>query len=69
MKELNETLRRVGFSNELIDAISEAPQLKSQEIDVDDTYYQTFKNDITSSTEINMTEDYNTYNDYDNETE
>ena len=45
MKNLKDTLHEVGFSNELIDAISATPQLESQENNVDNICYQTFKND------------------------
>lgn len=68
MKNLKETLLEVGFSNELIDAISATPQLESQENNVNDTRYQTFECNMTSSTEINMSENPNTYNYYGNET-
>ena len=68
MKNLKDTLHEVGFSNELIDAISTTPQLESQENNVNDTRYQTFENNMTSSTEINMSENPNTYNYYGNET-
>ena len=68
MKNLKDTLHEVGFSNELIDAISATPQLESQENNVNDTRYQTFGCNMTSSTEINMSENPNTYNYYGNET-
>lgn len=68
MKNLKDTLHEVGFSNELIEAISATPQLESQENNVNDTRYQTFECNITSSTEINMSENPNTYNYYGNET-
>lgn len=67
MKNLKDTLLEVGFSNELIDAISATPQLESQENNVDDICYQAFENDITSSTEINMNGNSNTFNYYGNE--
>jgi hypothetical protein len=67
MKNLKDTLHEVGFSNELIDAISATPQLESQENNVDDICYQAFENDITSSTEINMNDNSNTFNYYGNE--
>ena len=67
MKNLKDTLHEVGFSNELIDAISATPQLESQEYTVDDICYQAFENDITSSTEINMNDNSNTFNYYGNE--
>lgn len=67
MKNLKDTLHEVGFSNELIDAISATPQLESQENNVDNICYQTFKNDITSSTEINMNGNSNTFNYYGDE--
>ena len=67
MKNLKDTLHEVGFSNELIDAISATPQLESQENNVDDICYQAFENDITSSTEINMNGNSNTFNYYGNE--
>ena len=69
MKNLKDTLLEVGFSNELIDAIKATPQLESQENNVNDTRYQTFECNMTSSTEINMSENPNTYNYYGNETE
>lgn len=69
MKNLKDTLLEVGFSNELIDAINATPQLESQENNVNDTRYQTFECNMTSSTEINMSENPNTYNYYGNETE
>lgn len=68
MENLNNLLREVGFSEELIDAIGTIPQLESQDIDVDNTRYQTFENNMVSSTEINMSENPNTYNYYGNET-
>lgn len=68
MKNLKDILHEVGFSNELIDAISATPQLESQENNVNDTRYQTFECNMTSSTEINMSENPNTYNYYGNET-
>ena len=68
MKNLKDTLHEVGFSNELIDAISTTPQLESQENNVDNICYQTFENNMTSSTEINMSETPNAYNYYGNET-
>lgn len=68
MKNLKDTLLEFGFSNELIDAISTTPRLESQENNVDDTRYQTFESNMTSSTEINMSENPNTYNYYGNET-
>lgn len=68
MKNLKDTLHEVGFSNELIEAISATPQLESQENNVKDTRYQTFECNMTSSTEINMSESPNTYNYYGNET-
>ena len=67
MKNLKDTLHEVGFSNELIDAISATPQLESQKNNVDDICYQAFENDITSSTEINMNDNSNTFNYYGNE--
>lgn len=67
MKNLKDTLHEVGFSNELIDAISATPQLESQENNVDDICYQAFENDITSSTEINMSGNSNTFNYYGDE--
>lgn len=67
MKNLKDTLLEVGFSNELIDAISATPQLESQENNVDDICYQAFENDITSSTEINMNGNSSTFNYYGNE--
>ena len=69
MKNLKDTLLEVGFSNELIDAINATPQLESQENNVNDTRYLTFECNMTSSTEINMSENPNTYNYYGNETE
>ena len=69
MKNLKDTLLEVGFSNELIDAINATPQLESQENNVNDTRYQTFECNMTSSTEINMSENPNTYNYCGNETE
>lgn len=68
MKNLEDILFEVGFSNELIDAISTTPQLKSQENNVDNIHYQTFESNMTSSTEINISENPNTYNYYGNET-
>lgn len=68
MKNLKDTLLEFGFSNELIDAISTTPRLESQENNVNDTRYQTFENNMTSSTEINMSETHNVYNYYGNET-
>lgn len=68
MKNLKDTLLEFGFSNELIDAISTTPRLESQENNVADTRYQTFESNMTSSTEINMSENPNTYNYYGNET-
>lgn len=68
MKNLKDTLIEFGFSNELIDAISTTPRLESQENKVADTRYQTFESNMTSSTEINMSENPNTYNYYGNET-
>lgn len=68
MKNLEDILFEVGFSNELIDAISTTPQLKSQENNVDNIRYQTFESNMTSSTEINISENPNTYNYYGNET-
>ncbi len=67
MMNLKDTLREVGFSNELIDAISKSPQLESQENNVEDICYQAFENDITSSTEINMSGNSDTFNYYGNE--
>ncbi len=67
MKNLKDTLHEFGFSNELIEAISATPQLESQENNVDDICYQAFENDITSSTEINMNGNSNTFNYYGNE--
>ncbi|MBQ9656674.1 MAG: hypothetical protein IJV38_11765 [Prevotella sp.] len=67
MKNLKDTLHEVGFSNELIDAISATPQLESQENNVDDICYLAFENDTTSSTEINMNDNSNTFNYYGNE--
>ena len=67
MKNLKDTLLEFGFSNELIDAISTTPRLESQENNVADTRYQTFESNMTSSTEINMSENPNTYNYYGNE--
>ena len=69
MKKLKEVLREVGFSDNLIDAINKTPDLGGQEVDIEDTYYQTFETDITSTTEINMSGDSNSYNYYGNETE
>lgn len=69
MKNLKDTLREVGFSNELIDAISTTPQLESQENNVDNISYQTFENEVTSSTEINMSDNTNTFNYYGNDVE
>jgi hypothetical protein len=69
MKKLKEVLREVGFSDNLIDAINKTPDLGGQEVDVEDTCFQTFETDITSSTEINMSGDSNSYNYYGNETE
>ena len=69
MKKLKEVLREVGFSDNLIDAINKTPDLGGQEVDIEDTYYLTFDTDITSSTEINMSGDSNSYNYYGNETE
>lgn len=69
MKNLKDTLHEVGFSNELIDAISATPQLDSQENNVDDICYQTFECNTISSTEINMSENNNAYNYYGNETD
>lgn len=67
MKNLKDTLHEVGFSNELIDAISATPQLESQENNFDDICYLAFENDTTSSTEINMNDNSNTFNYYGNE--
>lgn len=69
MKKLKEVLHEVGFSDNLIDAINKTPDLGGQEVDIEDTYYLTFDTDITSSTEINMSGDSNSYNYYGNETE
>lgn len=69
MKNLKDTLREVGFSNELIDAINATPQLEGQENNVNNTCYQAYENDITSSTEINMSGNPNTYNYYGDEVE
>lgn len=69
MKNLKDTLREVGFSNELIDAINATPQLESQENNVDNISYQTFENEVTSSTEINMSDNTNTFNYYGNDVE
>lgn len=69
MKNLKDTLREVGFSNELIDAINATPQLESQENNVDNIIYQTFENEVTSSTEINMSDNTNTFNYYGNDVE
>lgn len=68
MENLDNLLREVGFSDELINAIGTIPQLESQDIDVDNTRYQTFESNMVSSTEINMNENPNTYNYYGNET-
>lgn len=69
MKNLKDTLREVGFSNELIDAIDATPQLDGLKNNVDNTYYMAFENDIISSTEINMSGNPNTYNYYGDEVE
>lgn len=69
MKNLKDTLREVGFSNELIDAINATPQLEDQENNVNNICYQAYENDITSSTEINMSGNPNTYNYYGDEVE
>lgn len=69
MKILKDILREVGFSNELIDAINATPQLEGQENNVDNTYYQAYENDITSSTEINMSANPHMYNYYGDEVE
>lgn len=69
MKNLKDTLREVGFSNELIDAISATPKLESQDNNVDNISYLTFENEVTSSTEINMNDNTNTFNYYGNNVE
>lgn len=69
MKILKDILREVGFSNELIDAINATPQLEGQENNVDNTYYQAYENDITSSTEINISDNPHMYNYYGDEVE
>lgn len=69
MKILKDILHEVGFSNELIDAINATPQLEGQENNVDNTYYQAYENDITSSTEINMSGNPHMYNYYGDEVE
>lgn len=68
MENLDNLLREVGFSDELINAIGTIPQLESQDIDVDNIRYQTFESNMVSSTEINMNENPSTYNYYGNET-
>lgn len=68
MKNLEDTLHAIGFSKELIGAIKETPQLESQEIDVDNTLFETFENEIYSSTEINLIGRLDTFNYYGNET-
>lgn len=69
MNSFKEILHDIGFSKDLIDAINDAPQLESQTIDIDNAHYQTFENDITSSTEINMSDCPNTYNYYGDDVE
>lgn len=69
MENFKEILREVGFSDELIDAINKTPQMGGQEIDIDNTHYLTYENDIISSTEISMSDNTNTFNYYGNESE
>ena len=68
MKNLKDTLHEVGFSNELIDAISATPQMESQENNVNDICYQVFECNMASSTEISMSQNPDTYNYYGDET-
>ena len=63
MKELQEILSAIGFSEGLIEAVKTTPKIECQETDVNDISYQAFENDIITSTEISMSDNYN-YNAY-----
>ncbi len=62
MKELQEILGAIGFSEGLIEAIKKTPKIECQETDVNDIFYQAFENEMITSTVISMSENNSAYN-------
>jgi len=64
MKELKETLQELGFSKELAEAIDNVPIAESQEKKVEDVSFQTFEDNVYSSTDLKLFDDTNNFNYY-----
>ncbi len=57
MNDLDKELQNLGFSKELIISISEAEQFGKYDINVDDISYQSYDNEIISSTELEVNQE------------
>lgn len=57
MDDLAKELQSLGFSKDLIISISEAEQFGKYDINVDDISYQSFDNEIVSSTELEINQE------------
>lgn len=57
MNDLANELQNLGFSKDLIISISEAEQFGKYDINVDDISYQSYDNEIVSSTELEVNQE------------
>ena len=57
MNDLANELQNLGFSKDLIISISEAEQFGKYDINVDDISYQSYDNEIISSTELEVNQE------------
>jgi len=64
MKELKEKLQELGFSKELAEAIDNVPIAESQEEKVEDVSFQTYENNVYSSTDLKLFDDTSNFNYY-----
>lgn len=56
MKTLENELKKLGYSDELIDAITSSTEMECSDIDIDMAEYQTYDDIVISTNDISITE-------------
>lgn len=64
MDTLDEELQNIGFSDDYVKAIRNAEEFDMPDIEIENINFQSFENDMVSTTELEVTNTPTTYTNY-----
>lgn len=64
MKTLDDELKKLGFSDDLVSAVNKSEYLDVQGIKVEEFHFQDYENGIITSTNVSINDESNTSDNY-----